>query len=531
MLVKKEEVSSEEEMTILAFMIMNENVINSAYARYKMGELKTRHFTPFYRPLFRSLISYFGQYNRPPKYTIEQIVRKFNPKDETRELFESYVDRVAEEYERLKDDTSADEEYIIKEIIPDFIREQEGRFLIESINNALDAGKPQRIDEAIEKFAKVSDYDEDESLGTATPYSEDAIRDFYLSDPKDRVLLKLDGAIGQLIPPIRVKTLTAITGVEKSGKTTTVGDIVYQAVKKENLSTLWINCEMDEDDLNEYFWRRLTMTASDREHGGIVTYPVFDCLNNQLDRCEIKKSKNGNCLYEPNQTATFEKNKNWKICTLCRGQKRFTKITKQFVPAIWFDQQKIRVLRRKIIQRAIEQNKFVKLDKIRIKTFPRLSVKFGDVENYIKQYIKKNDFHPKILVIDYPDIIAPEEGKLLDRQNVDFIWKKIAGLTHELNCGTLVPDQAVKTARDKKSISRGDTSESKTKDAHLDTRITLNMTEDEEEIGVVRYGLLYRRKGRTTRNQVMALQRRETGEMMLDSEWWEQKDISFSVKK
>ena len=105
-----------------------------------------------------------------------------------------------------------------------------------------------------------------------------------------------------------------------------------------------------------------------------------------------------------------------------------------------------------------------------------------------------------------------------------------------MNCSTIVADQAVKTARDKYSISRDDTSESKTKDAHLDTRITLNMTGDEEELGISRFGLLYRRRGRTTRDQVMALQRRETGEMMLDTEWWprsdkDKKEITYHVKK
>ena len=64
------------------------------------------------------------------------------------------------------------------------------------------------------------------------------------------------------------------------------------------------------------------------------------------------------------------------------------------------------------------------------------------------------------------------------------------------------------------------TSESKTKDAHLDLRITLNTTDIEYDLGLQRIGMLFRRKGKCLNSEIMLTQRRETGNMILDSEWW-----------
>jgi hypothetical protein len=84
----------------------------------------------------------------------------------------------------------------------------------------------------------------------------------------------------------------------------------------------------------------------------------------------------------------------------------------------------------------------------------------------------------------------------------------------------LIADQAVKAARSKRSLGTMDTSESKTKDAHLDSRLTLNNSDLETELGLQRIGMLFRRKGRLINSEIMLTQRRETGNVILDSEWW-----------
>jgi hypothetical protein len=526
--------SSDDEMTIIAFMIMNDDVAMSCYRRYTANELKTKHFGEYFRPLFRSLISYIGKFSSAPRFTIEKLYEKMRIDPDSKSIIGEYLERIAEQYEQIVERQSADPTYVILEVVPNFIREQEGKLLVERIEQAIDQGRHSDIDEAIEEFKHIEDEDNaDISFGTTTPFSAQAVENFYSTDAIDKSIMRLPGAISGVVPPIVRKKLYAITGVEKAGKTSWIGEIIYRAVVLERAKVLWINCEMDDEDLSEFFWRRFTKTASDKEHSGRVVYPVFDCLNNQLDRCEIlDKSLNGDRLYETGRLAYYPRNKGWKVCTKCRNDRtRFQKPTKIYIPAIWFEQDRVRQLRRGTIARAIKLNRTLKLGRLRTKTFPRLSVKLTDVERYVRTYCARNKFNPDILVLDYPDIIAPEEGKLLDRQNVDYIWKKCAGLTHELGTATIVADQATKAARSKRSIERDDTSEAKTKDAHLDVRITLNMNDEEEELGVQRVGILYRRKGKRTTSQVMVTQRRETGEMLLDSEWWFGKDTSYMIRK
>jgi hypothetical protein len=62
-------------------------------------------------------------------------------------------------------------------------------------------------------------------------------------------------------------------------------------------------------------------------------------------------------------------------------------------------------------------------------------------------------------------------------------------------------------------------------------RLSLNTTSIEQELGLQRLGMLFRRKGKLSHAEVMLLQRRETGEMMLDSEFWFSKDTHYPTVK
>ena len=61
--------------------------------------------------------------------------------------------------------------------------------------------------------------------------------------------------------------------------------------------------------------------------------------------------------------------------------------------------------------------------------------------------MSKKNFKPDIILLDYPDILAPIEGSLMDRFNIDYNFKKVSGLSQELNCAMIIGDQAVKGAR------------------------------------------------------------------------------------
>lgn len=535
---KKKIVPSDKELTIISFMIMRTEVLEFFYHKYKDGDIKTKYFGEYFRPIIRWLIMYYGEYKKAPKNMISQVFKqKSKSLGDAMELVEEYLHKASELYSEIEEE-AFDSEYIIKEVLVNFVREQQTNLLIEKLSGQLETCQYENIGQTLSKHKIIASEPAKEALQADIPYSREAIFEYreYQRSGGDS-LFRLDGALGQLIGDISKKKFYAITGIEKTGKTRFMIDIAYTASMVFGLKVLWINLEMPKDDIREIFWQILTGCVAEREYATNLTYPVFDCLNNQLCRCgNREKQLNRNKLFDitSGKLTSFEENMSWKICTKCREirRKRYKK-TKQFIPAIWFNKSKFHMLSSSKVLKILKKDitKIRKFKNIRTKTFPRLSATLTDVIDFTKNYAKKHSWDPDIIFFDYLDILAPQEGALLDRQNIDFIWKKAAGLAQEFDCAIITADQAAKAARNKRSLGQGDTSESKTKDAHIDMRITLNMTEEEQELGLQRVGVIFRRKGRIYQSQVMTLQRRETADSMLDTEWWIGTGSNYSVKK
>lgn len=537
---KKKTVPSDNELTIVSFLIMRTEVLSFFYKKYKEGQIKTIHFGDYFRPIIRWLVRYYGEYKRAPKHTITQIFRqKSKSLGDAVELVEEYLFEASELYGELEEDVY-DVNYIINEVLINFVNEQETTKLIDQLSNDIEKGEIENVEKTLSEYKKLTSAGDEEALSIDMPFTEEAVEDYYqYQESGGDNLFKLDGAVGKIIGNFAKKKFYAITGVEKAGKTRFMTEIAYVSTMVHNQRVLWINCEMPEDDIREIFWQRFTERVAEKEYAKKLVYPIFDCLNNQLCRCEVReKQLNRDRLFSitTGKPIPFSQNKSWKTCLRCRGKRRARyRDTKRFIPAVWFGQnrKRFRILNRQKLVEELKGNttKIRRFKNLRIKTFPRLSVTLTQIIDFIYRYIEKHNWHPHMIIFDYLDIVAPQVGALLDRQNVDFIWKKAAGLSAELDCAILTADQALKAARNKRSLGQGDTSESKTKDAHIDARITLNMTPEEQELGLQRVGLIFRRKGKIYQSQVMTLQRRETADTVLDSEWWLSTDPTFYVKK
>jgi hypothetical protein len=524
-LITAEKYEPEDEWLILSHCIMSSLVISHAYKKYKIGQLKTKHFDQYMQHIFRWLMRYYKNYEKAPKATINEIFNYYKKSmgKERSAIVEEYLDRLADEYVNFQD-SGINPEFINREVMPRFIRRQEAEAMVESIRKKLDADRPDEVEQLIAEYTPITDEEEDPDIGTMKPGSARQVRKYYGEEKDKGALFKLPGPVGDFMGPIYRGKLVAITGVEKSGKTHFLQEIGYHAVLYHKLKVLDICLEMPNEDKAERFWQRLGKYSVDEDHAGRIVVPVFDCENNQQGTCEIrKKLPNRKALFDsPDDVAIYEEQKHWRICTRCRGevQRKNAKRTKKFVPAIWYRSTLVRPITENRMIRTI--NKFAPygIGNYRVKCFPRFSVTFDEVYHYIKTYIRQKNFRPDVILIDYPDIMRPIDGDLMDRFNIDYNWKRCSGMGQELDCAVIVPDQAIKAAREKNRLSVMSTSESKTKDAHLDMRLALNKTALEAALGLQRLGMLFRRKGRLLSGEIMMLQRLETCDVLLDSEWW-----------
>jgi len=503
-------------------MIMNLDVLSASYNRHKSGELKTKHFTKDFRHIFRWLIRYYSKHKRAPKKTIQKVFEKQKKRinKSSQEIVGEYLNRLAEEFVRYEED-NLDPDYVRNEILPDFIREREISDRIEKIQANVDAGNFEEAENIIHTYPKITIEADDENLGTIIPFTNDDIEKGMSISKVSNEAFRFEGDLDKLIGPMSKGWLVAITGIEKSGKSFVLQEIGYLASMYQKKKVLGINLELSEWLVRNRGWHRISKNTNKRD-AGIITYPVLDCENNQLGTCQrlTKMNKKKPLFRDMTENIVYQKRRKWDTCHYCRTvDTRANAIRqKRFVPTVWFQQEYIKSLTERRLKKAIEERKMWNMFNFRVKCFPRYSVNFDEARDYIMRYIDKTEWYPDIIMFDYLDILAPEPGNLQERIDVDRKWKKASKLAGELNCLVFNADQATKASRTQYALDQMSTSESKTKDSHLDIRISINQTDAEKALSISRVGILFHRhSGFDVRKEVIITQRLATSEAIMDN--------------
>lgn len=519
--IKREKVDVKEEFAILSYMIMNKVVALSAYNKYKSGQLKTKHFTIHFRPIFRWIVSYYSDHHKPPKRTIKKIFnkRRKSLNNEAQEIIEECLTRLAQEFSNFQDD-NIDPEYICKEILPDFIREREITAKIDNAQNKIDQGKYKEAENIISTYTPIVEEDEDKNLGTIIPFTKEDVR-LSTNDKAIDKVFKFSGDLHEMVGWLGKPWLVAITGIEKSSKSFVLQEIAFQAALYQKKKVLIINLELVDSLVRNRLKRRISLTAN-RKDAGLILTPILDCENNQYGICKVRhKAINKKNLLKNNMDLIrYSDYKKWKICERCRGLpvRGNTTKTRRFIPALWFRQSIIRETTDDRVLKSIKNNASFNLSNLRVKCFPRYSVTFDEVYSYIRRYVDKTGWKPDIIGFDYLDILAQEEANLQERIDVDRKWKKAAKLAGEMNCLVITPDQATKAGRTQYALDQMSTSESKTKDGHLDLRIAVNQTDDEQDLGIARINVLFHRHASfNIKHEVLITRRLSTAEPLMDN--------------
>ncbi len=528
-MIRRRKVKPDSEFLILGSMIMSKEVMASAYARYSTGELRTQHFTESYRIIFRWLIQYYAKHRKPPRRTIQEIfkTRSRRLSEEKKELVEEFLDNMAEDYAE-RESAEIDDSYIKQDTIPEFIREREIQYRLDKAQTEADGGNFEKAETTLKDFHPVSSVEEDETLGTMIPYTKEEVAkgdQKLLGNP----VYRFPGDLNYMIGPLCSSWLVAITGVEKSGKSFNLQEIGYDAALYQRKKVLIINIELDKVTANNRLWRRISLTQN--EQASTLLYPILDCKNNQDGTCRIlKRLKNGKGLFRQKETVSWYRKKRWRICDRCRTgrQRKNANIHKRFVPALWYAQEEVEQITPIRIRKALREKRTNPLRNLRIRCFPRFSITFDEAYEYILRYIERFNWKPDIIIFDYLDILAPEHRET--RIDIDQKWKKAAKLAGELDCLVITADQANKAARTAYKLDQMSTTESKTKDSHLDIRIAQNQMDVEKDLMVARWNVLFHRHAPFSLNrEVFVTQRLATAEPILDQAMMFNKHTDYLV--
>jgi len=131
---------------------------------------------------------------------------------------------------------------------------------------------------------------------------------------------------------------------------------------------------------------------------------------------------------------------------------------------------------------------------LKVSIHPNSSINVRGIMGILDRWEMTEGFIPDLIVVDYADILAPEDGRQIARDQVNDTWKALRRLSQERHCLVISPTQANADSYDRHTQSIKNFSEDKRKLAHVTGMLGLNQTEREKELGLMRLNWLVLRE-------------------------------------
>lgn len=485
-------------------------------------------FKPMYQPVYMKNIygkvvigwalDYFDKFGESPKHNIQSIYDvekgKLDPSDS--DIIRIFLVNLSKLY--VSETTQPNYDYILHQT-KKYFQHREITVRVETAQKYLLIGNDEKAEAEITGMKKVL-Y---ELSGWSDPF--DSKHTLSAFEEQHEGIFKFPGALGEFIGSLKRGWFVAILGAYKRGKSWYLQEAALQAALS-GLKAVFISLEMQDKNIHERMYRRLTAFVDNPSTHQVV--PVFDCVKNQTGSCTKPNRKNQITLIKDDVIPEFSIENKYRICTACRmvnnsGENRFSQEflenAKEFEPTTWYEYIPKKEYTYGNVVRTLRAIKTQVGDNVRVKCYPRFSATLNDLKRDIDRLEIEEGFVPDVIVIDYADILKPENNASGEvRHSLDDIWKKLAGLAAERSCIVFTASQSNRGAFHKKSSDPTDVAEHAGKMAHVDVFLTLNQTSEEKLRGVMRMGMIaHRHKEFNEKDQVTMLLCPSIGQTHLDS--------------
>lgn len=487
--------------------ILTGAIVSTQYLRGVVPIVKKEYLSiPYVQTVLDWCLDYYKKYQQAPNTHIQDIftVEKQKLKEEDKEIVSQFLSRLSSQYES---EETFNPEYLLDQTLI-YFKKKSLKLCAENIQAYIEIGKIKEAEVEISKFHEI----QKETSGFINPFSESTVKQFFQEEAdKTHVLFSLPGKLGSMLGPFERNWLFAIMAPAKRGKTWWLQEIGVRAIL-ENIPTLIISLEMNAHRVLKRTYKRLTAFGDENTK---YIYPCFDCKKNQDDSCVKKERTNKiKLLDSEGRKPRFTPEMEYRPCTQCRNH-----IKKDFIPETWFTLYK----REKFTQR--NTLKVLKgLGKLygtnfRFKSYPAFSANISRIKADLDELEQSENFIPSVIIIDYADILAPEDSRVTGRERLDDTWKTLKNLADSRHCLVVTASQTNRGSFDKKNVTQTDIAEDIRKIAHIDGGISLNQLPLEKRKGVMRVALIAGRDIDFDQLKTcIVLQNLELGQVLLDSE-------------
>jgi hypothetical protein len=378
-------------------------------------------------------VEHFSKYGYPPESALLSRFERWA--DE-----EAQSEEVIKAVERFLQSLDDDCEQLTKDHLLDlsvrYFNRVKLREEINVINSELDQGYVAEAWDRVDRLRKF-DFDSD---GFISPSSDSSVWYRPFETNKRRPLIHYLGDIGKYFGQAFCrKEFYAFMGPDKNGKTSYLIDLLHRAIWFRNRVAYFDAGDSDEDEI--------ILRLACRTLG----LPEFK------QQCRMPVSWNGN---EP----------------------KFEEID---LPAVEPDQAFDRF-------RRVAKYR----DTLRISCHPNSTLTVADIEAKLEDW-SSDDWQTDVVVIDYADILAPPRGIKDPLDQIDEVWKSLRRLSQRKDCLVVTATQSNSAAYTKggsKLLSRSNFSGRKTKLAHVNGMIGINVSSDDRTKHSAKLNWVVRRK-------------------------------------
>ena len=510
--MKQRRIDNEIEHRIITGMIVSDKYIKQIHQIYQPDFLAI----PFAKTVANWCLDFYQQYEKAPGIHIQDIFNSESRRGlapDQIEMIAAFLEAISHEYEH---GNHFNADYLLDQTEARF-NSRNLILLAEDVKAFVLRGELIKAEETVLTYKKVS---HEIATGINPLIDEDAIFNAFENIDKD-ILFTFPGELGKMLGPVSREDFVSFMGPEKRGKTWWLLEVAKRANRQKCNVAFFGAGDMSEPQ----YVRRIHISNSRMNYRdrycGQHKSPVLDCSHNQHDTCsKAERTNQSGCMHEIRRGAQMVWEKfpmedvpDYRPCTFCLKE-----YPKEFKGAVWHEHINIEKLS---WQKAYELGKRTadrSKKTLKLSCHPNSTLTVRGMESILNIWESAEGFIPDVIVVDYADILAPENTTNDPRHQINDIWKALRALGQKRRAAIITATQADADSYNRKSLNESNFSEDKRKYGHATMFITLNQTPEEKKDMIMRLGQMFVREDEfDITQQTAVLQNLKIGQPYLTS--------------
>ena len=443
--VKREKIDNKVERRLLTAMITSDEFLSQASAVINPTLIDAAHV----RRITEWCVEHWNQYRKAPRKDIQAIFESWSSEHEDSKEARPIQDLLDEVEDSYEDRDPLNVPYLLDQLRM-FLERKSLEHLQDDVDNALHSG---RSEEAKQRVLNYKPIELMASLGINPLTDHDAWeRAFSMSALP---LFEFPGDLGIFLNAALVRDgLVGLQAPEKRGKTWWCIEFAVRALKERRKVAFFQVGDLSEHQVMIRLGMYWAQRPSRQDLCGTIDVPY------EIEKPPPRESEEGEGEEQgpsvKTKSRTFDKPLTKQACI---------KACQKLMRGCGMNPQKTY---------------------IKVSVHPNSSVNVRGITAILDRWEMVEDFIPDVIVIDYADILAPEDPRMAPRDQVNETWKALRRLSQERHCLVIAPTQANASSYDAHTQTMRNFSEDKRKLAHVTGMIGLNQTEAEKTVGVMR---------------------------------------------